>query len=260
MELSGLPVFDRERAFSRLSRLRRLPRHRAAQCDRARAPAGARPARFDAPAAPIASSDVRPQDAPGLTPVERYAFDELSRRLTSRINEADARAQPAANTNEPAANANEPAGAQAVPIAETPPDAEPAVTDQTRPFLDRLPIGVLVYRLSHLLYANQAFLDWAGSESLDALAEAGGLDSLMIESGDIAIEEGGRKSFADREPERREARRRGAAAAGAVGRRVGVRAADHAAERGRRREGGARRARARRRASSPRSSTPPPTA
>ena len=79
-------------------------------------------------------------------------------------------------------------------------DAEPAVADQTRPFLDRLPIGVLVYRLSHLLYANQAFLDWAGSESLDALAEAGGLDSLMIESGDIAIEEGGRKSFADREP------------------------------------------------------------
>ena len=54
---------------------------------------------------------------------------------------------------------------------------------------------MLVYRLSHLLYANKAFLDWAGSDSLDALAEAGGLDSLMIESGDIAIEEGGRKSF-----------------------------------------------------------------
>ena len=54
---------------------------------------------------------------------------------------------------------------------------------------------MLVYRLSHLLYANKAFLGWAGSDSLDALAEAGGLDSLMIESGDIAIEEGGRKSF-----------------------------------------------------------------
>ena len=53
----------------------------------------------------------------------------------------------------------------------------------------------MIYRLSHLLYANKAFLDWTGSDSLEALAEAGGLDSLMIESGDIAIEEGGRKSF-----------------------------------------------------------------
>ena len=132
---------------------------------------GRSPALSAAASTPRTSPDIRPDEAPGLTPAERSAFDELSRQLTSLINEADARAQQTANTN------------------------KPAVTDQTRPFLDRLPIGVLVYRLSHLLYANTAFLDWAGSESLDALAEAGGLDSLMIESGDIAIEEGGRKSF-----------------------------------------------------------------
>ena len=101
-----------------------------------------------------------------------------------------------------------------------------------RPFLDRLPIGVLIYRLSHLLYANKAFLDWTGSDSLDALAEAGGLDSLMIESGDIAVRAGRQQAVLDREPQRRDARRRGAAAAGAVGRRVGLRAAHHAARRG----------------------------
>lgn len=183
VELSGLPVFDRERNY-------RGYRGFGVCRDVARlnAIAQARQAGTDTPSVAVTTADVRPQDAPGLTPVERYAFDELSRQLTSRINEADARPQQAANTNEPAAARDD-------HIAEAPPDAEPAIVDQTRPFLDRLPIGVLVYRLSDLLYANAAFLDWAGSESLDALAEAGGLDSLMIESGDIAIEEGGRKSF-----------------------------------------------------------------
>ena len=186
VELSGLPVFDRERTFRGyrgfgvcrdLARLNAIARARQA----AQAPTAT-----DAPAATAASADVRPEDAPGLTPVERYAFDELSRRLTGRINEADAHAGRAANTNEPAARADVPDELH---------ETEPPIADHTRPFLDRLPIGVLVYRLSHLLYANKAFLDWAGSDSLDALAEAGGLDSLMIESGDIAIEEGGRRSF-----------------------------------------------------------------
>ena len=31
-----------------------------------------------------------------------------------------------------------------------------------RPMLDRLPVGVLVYRLDKLIYANRAFLDWTG--------------------------------------------------------------------------------------------------
>jgi len=53
-----------------------------------------------------------------------------------------------------------------------------------RPLLDRLPIGILVYRLNHLIYANRAFLEWAGFPSLDALAEAGGLDALFIETAD----------------------------------------------------------------------------
>ena len=188
VELSGLPVFDRERTYRGYRGFgvcRDVARLNAiAQARRA----AAAPATADAPPAAVASSDVRPENAPGLTPVERYAFYELSRQLTSRINEADAHARRAANTNVPAAP-------QDVHAADAPHDTEPAIADQTRPFLDRLPIGVLIYRLSHLLYANKAFLSWAGSDSLDALAEAGGLDSLMIESGDIAIEEGGRKSF-----------------------------------------------------------------
>ena len=50
-----------------------------------------------------------------------------------------------------------------------------------QPVFDRLPVGVLVYRLDHLLYANPAFLQWTGHQSLDGLIEAGGLDGLFIE-------------------------------------------------------------------------------
>ena len=225
VELSGLPVFDRERTYGgyRGFGVCRDVAHLNAIARAHQAAAG--PATIDTPPAAVVSADIRPEDAPGLTPVERYAFYELSRQLTRRINEADAQAQRAANTNVPAAP-------QEVPAADEPHDAEPAIADQTRPFLDRLPIGVLIYRLSHLLYANKAFLEWAGSESLDALAEAGGLDSLMIESGDIAIEDGGRQAFSIT------SQRDESAVAEARLLQVpwegefGVRAADHAAERG----------------------------
>jgi PAS domain S-box-containing protein len=46
---------------------------------------------------------------------------------------------------------------------------------------DKLPIGVLIYRLDQFLYANPAFLRWSGHDSLEALTAAGGLDSLFVE-------------------------------------------------------------------------------
>lgn len=56
-----------------------------------------------------------------------------------------------------------------------------SATDDSRAILEKLPLGILVYRLNNLLYANRAFLDWTGYDSLAALNEAGGLDSLFIE-------------------------------------------------------------------------------
>ena len=43
-----------------------------------------------------------------------------------------------------------------------------------RPILDKLPTGVLIYRLSTLLYANAAFLKAVGHASLGDFAQAGG--------------------------------------------------------------------------------------
>jgi PAS domain S-box-containing protein len=49
--------------------------------------------------------------------------------------------------------------------------------------LDLLPVGVLIYRLDRLLYANSAFLMQMGYPSLHALEDAGGLDALYVEPG-----------------------------------------------------------------------------
>jgi signal transduction histidine kinase len=57
--------------------------------------------------------------------------------------------------------------------------------------LDRLPLGVLVYRHAALLYANRYFLELSGYQSLDALAAAGGLDTLFAEPGAGALTQGG---------------------------------------------------------------------
>jgi PAS domain S-box-containing protein len=44
-------------------------------------------------------------------------------------------------------------------------------------------VGVLIYRLDRLLYANPAFLERIGYQSLHALEQAGGLDALYVEPG-----------------------------------------------------------------------------
>ena len=58
-----------------------------------------------------------------------------------------------------------------------------AAADEEPTILDRLPVGVLLYRHNQLIYANRAFLDWTGYENIDALAQAGGLDALFSEPG-----------------------------------------------------------------------------
>jgi PAS domain S-box-containing protein len=46
-----------------------------------------------------------------------------------------------------------------------------------------LPSGILIYRLDRLLYANPAFLQRIGYDSLHALEQVGGLDALYVEAG-----------------------------------------------------------------------------
>jgi PAS domain S-box-containing protein len=126
--------------------------------------------------------------SPALTPVENSAFNELARQLSARLdNENGAAAAAPATAETPEAviepppetiDANEQPGWLAQP---EPPARGEARRDRT--LLDLLPVGVLIYRLDRLVYANPAFLARMGYASLYALEEAGGLDALYVEPG-----------------------------------------------------------------------------
>ncbi|MGY4474008.1 PAS domain-containing protein [Bradyrhizobium sp. USDA 3364] len=149
------------------------------------------------------AGDTRP---PSLTPVENNAFNELARQLSARL---ESEAGLTAPTNGSAATepvaaeppASEPLQAAEAPQQETVAQQEPpadtpkpgwlgetapaprADSRRDRALLDLLPVGILIYRLDRLLYANQAFLARMGHDSLHALEAAGGLDALYVEPG-----------------------------------------------------------------------------
>jgi len=173
IELSGLPVFDRGRQFKgfrgfgicrNLDRLKEA-RHRTAP--QQPPPGVAEPETkvlpFPSPAA---------AEKPTLNARERSAFQELARELSERLKRPVLKAQPS-----PSREVTEQASPPPTPRESTRPSRE---AQDARPILDRLPVGILVYRLNSLLYANRSFLDWTGYPSLDALSEAGGLDCLLI--------------------------------------------------------------------------------
>ena len=197
VELSGLPVFDRDRNFRGyrgfgvcrdVARINELT-----QARRAGLPAAARvePPVFrderPALAAVPPSVNVVPfptsapaTDVPALTPVERNAFSELANRLTARLRGPKDKPEQPEETAPAAPAIAEPQPPVAKRTTEPNVSARAPAADQ-RPILDRLPIGVLVYRLDKLIYANRAFLDWTGYDQLHALEEAGGLDALFVE-------------------------------------------------------------------------------
>lgn len=148
--------------------------------------------------------------SPVLTPVENNAFNELARQLSERLERQNdvsieppsqdaASETPEAIAAEPAAeqpqqtveqSAHEPAEALVVETTSPQPGwlahPEPPARGESRrdkALLDLLPVGVLIYRLDRLLYANAAFLQRMGYPSLHALEEAGGLDALYVEPG-----------------------------------------------------------------------------
>ncbi len=141
--------------------------------------------------------------APGLSPVERRAFHEIARQLSTRLGIAGTEASPppdsaaTPSSSEPAAAdwsvKREPAGTDerdgAAKSAGVAAEDEPTI-------LDRLPVGVLLYRHDQLIHANRTFLDWTGYRDLSALAQAGGVERLFSEPGVSLVPESGAKSLA----------------------------------------------------------------
>jgi signal transduction histidine kinase len=191
IELSGLPVFDRERIFrgyrgfgvcrdvARLTALADI--RRAGMTVSGQSPAQtaapapeARPgSATDVPGkniVPFPSSSAAEVIAPALTPLEQMAFRELAGKLAQGL--------AAAGVEPDVGNASRPLREDRVAVA--PAHLAEAASD-ARPLLDRMPVGILIYRLNALLYANPTFLQWSGHRTLDGLIEAGGLDELFIE-------------------------------------------------------------------------------
>ncbi len=228
VELSGLPMFDRDRAFRGyrgfgvcrdVARLAAViaargaaPAASAALSDAAarssavdvREPAGAQPidARPQLSLVPAAKNVVPFRSAaanerrPALSAVERTAFREIGQALTSGLPE-DAE-EPVATTEQLLAS-GEPEGPVAAADAVVPsafaPGGAPAAAGVAAAgsesiALDRLPIGVLVYRGSRLIHANRVLLDWTGYEDLGALVSAGGLERVFAEPA-AALEQSG---------------------------------------------------------------------
>ena len=59
--------------------------------------------------------------------------------------------------------------------------AKPAAEPWLAPLLDRIPLGLLVYRHDGVLYANRQFLDLSGYSDVAAIEAAGGLNRLFAE-------------------------------------------------------------------------------
>jgi len=176
IEMSGLPVFDPERHFAGYrgfgvcrdtERLTEIDRQRATPKP---APAAAdNVLAFRAPPPPPPAPPAEPAQA--LSAGEHSAFQELARELSARLK------NPVKSNG-----ADTPSEPFVAPPPEPPKPARSNDVRNERSILDKLPLGLLVYRFNSLVYANRAFLDWTGYRDLDALAEAGGLDSLFIET------------------------------------------------------------------------------
>ena len=151
-------------------------------------PAEAAPAEIATTLPSDAAPNVLPFRAPGdtkqpvLTPVENNAFDELARQLSARLETENGGPAPIV-TDESIfeSRAEAPATPPEWLSAPEPPAHGEAARDKA--LLDLLPVGILIYRLDRLLYANPAFLARIGYPNLHALEDAGGLDALYVEPG-----------------------------------------------------------------------------
>jgi PAS domain S-box-containing protein len=132
-------------------------------------------------AAPIAAGPA------ALSLGEHDAFQEIARRLQARL-ASDAPSGPGAaqGAASDAPIIAEDRGLSAEEVAEFPTLPGGSDTFSLPPFLDALPVGLLVYRQGQPLYANRAFLAATGFSRLADLAEAGGLDGLP-DGIDVAI-------------------------------------------------------------------------
>ncbi len=129
---------------------------------------------------------------------EHSAFHELARQLSVRLQTGDTVPGELRPPLPADLSVTAPSGrlspAAHIPVraaALTRDDAEPVLAPDDHPLLNRLPVGILVYRYEEILFANRAFLAWTGYPDPQALRMAGGLDALFLDAGVGGLAESG---------------------------------------------------------------------
>jgi PAS domain S-box-containing protein len=211
VELSGLPIFDRDRSFRGYRGFgvcREITRDTATmpaphiepppatepprtepEHDTLAAPAEPRPALTVVPAAknvvPFRAATLVPDKRTALTPVERTAFREIGETLAApeRGSAAPERGSAAPERREPEETHADTAPLPSAFATGLDVDHDAATETEALAVLDRLPVGILIHHGEQLIYANRAFLEWSGYADIHALAEDGGLERLVIEPG-----------------------------------------------------------------------------
>jgi signal transduction histidine kinase len=125
-------------------------------------------------------------DAEALERVSRYNFDELSRILTDRIGSEERRRESAEQPEATRAGA-----VIARPFGQTAARPEGQLVNLSgEPFiLNRLPLGILVFRDQQVLFANRSFTEMVGYRSGEDV-RAAGLGSMFPAMGSEAHEAG----------------------------------------------------------------------
>jgi len=193
VELSGLPIFDRDRTFRgyrgfgvcRDSRPVALAAQGPSPVEAGPPPPPAEPPtepeRPHLTVVPAAKNVVPfpggPEKRPALTPVERSNFVAIGETLKNG-EPAPAPSSDPPRTPQPADTEPTPSAFATLGLS-----AEAAQKNAEAQFavLERLPVGVLIHRNDALLYANRAFLEWTGYADLAAVSAAGGLERLVVD-------------------------------------------------------------------------------
>ncbi|MBM6581147.1 PAS domain S-box protein [Microvirga sp. BT689] len=126
--------------------------------------------------------------ASSLSTAERNAFREIARALGARLEDTPAQESASDQADRPPEGDTPAAEGDAGPSE---PAALPAGDDR---ILDRLPIGILVHRGEHVLFANRFLLDLTGYEAIEEVRTDGGLVHLF--RGSPALGGSGDEDFA----------------------------------------------------------------
>ena len=110
---------------------------------------------------------------------EQNADENLAEQADTQANE-ESRIESQEQNQQPSQAASEPSLKGTSELDAARPAAEQLLAPG---FLDRIPLGILVYRHDGLLYANRHFLDLSGYGDVAAIEAAGGLNRLFAEPG-----------------------------------------------------------------------------